>query len=280
MESTLGSTRHQVIEVDDSQMRLIAASAEVTVRELAEMIGGLAGTSIPVPRSEWTVGETGSHLAYAAIGWSIFARGLHYPHGDGTPQSFAEANEVGLMGFPERGGPQLAGHLLEGTKNFLAEVAVRPSDQPCFSPLGELSLGELTSYFLAHNLMHGCAVSVALGKDFLFRPEHLAQIWPFIRYAFQGHLVESAIFENLAVCVHFSVTDAFDFGVRFENGVVTIDPGNGLPADCHIEVDALHFFLVMIKMLTVREAVDLGRLTVSGPNPELAFKFTDFFFVP
>lgn len=280
METNSRSIDHPIVDVDDEQMYRIAASSKVTMEELAGMIGGLADTSIPIPRSEWTVGETGSHLAYAAIGWSIFARGLYYPHGDGTPQSFAEANEVGLMGFPERGGPQLAGHLLEGTNNFLNEVAVRPSDQKCFSPLGELSLGTLTSYFLTHNLMHGCAVSAALGKDFLFRAEHLAQIWPFVCYAFQGPLVESAAFAHQTACVQFNVTDAFDFGVRFENGEVTIDPGAGLPADCHIEVDALHFFLVMIKMLTVREAVDLGRLTISGPKPELAFKFTDFFFVP
>lgn len=172
MGSTLGSIQAPIIDVNDEQMHRIAATSKVTVEELAEMIGGLPDTTTPIPRSEWTVGETGSHLA---------------------------------------------GHLREGTKNFLA---------------------------------------------------------------FQGPLVESDTFANLSACVQFQVTDAFDFGVRFENGEVTIDPGTGLPADCHIEVDALHFFLVMIKMLTVREAVDLGRLKISGPNPELGYKFTDFFFVP
>jgi SCP-2 sterol transfer family protein len=264
----------------EEETRRIAEASKAIVDELAGMIGGLQDTSIPIPRSEWTVGETGAHLAYAAIGWSMFARGMFYPHGDGTPQSFADANEIGLMGFPERGGLQLAGHLLDGTRNFLAEVEVRPSDQNCHSPLGELPLGTLTSYFLAHNLMHGCAVSAALNEDFVFRAEHMPHIWPFICYAFQGPLVDPEALEGVSACVKFSLTDAFDFAIVFRNGEAAIVPEAGLPADCHIEVDAVHFFLVLVKLLSVQEAVDLGRLAISGPKPDLGLRFMDFFYVP
>jgi len=262
------------------ETRRIAEASKVTVDELAGMIGSLEDTSIPIPRSEWTVGETGAHLAYAAIGFSMFARGLFYPHGDGTPQSLADANEIGLMGFPERGGPELAGHLLEGTRNFLAEVEVRPSDQICHSPVGQLPLGTLTSYFLTHNLMHGCAVSAALSEDFVFRAEHMPHVWPFICYAFQGPLVDRDALEGVSARVKVSLTDAFDFAITFGNGEAALSLEAGGPADCQLEVDAVHFFLVLIKLLSVQEAVDLGKLTISGANPELGLRFMDFFYVP
>ncbi|MGQ0678106.1 MAG: SCP2 sterol-binding domain-containing protein [Actinomycetota bacterium] len=262
------------------EVALIAQSSLDVVEQLSGMIEQLADTSLPIPRSEWTVGETGAHLAYAAIGFSLFARGLVYPHGDGTPQSLAEANEVGLMSFSERNGAKLAGHLREGTRNFLKEVAVRPPDQICYSPVGELPLGTLSAYFLAHNLMHGCAVTAALSRDFLFRPEYLAQAWPFFCYAFRGPLVQSAAFAGKNECVQFQIADAFDFALSFKDGGTSVDPVPSQPADCVIELDALHFFLIFIKLLSVREVVNLGRATISGADPDLAYRFMDYFYVP
>src|SRR5918992_5746368 len=139
MEKPIGTRAAPPGEVPNvDEMERIAAAAHATVEELAEMIGKLEDTGVPIPRSEWTVGEAGAHLAFAAIGFSLFARGLYYPYGDGTPQGLAGANEEALYGFAERGGPELAAHLREGTRNFLAEVATRPPDQTCHSPLGEM----------------------------------------------------------------------------------------------------------------------------------------------
>lgn len=80
--------------------------------------------------------------------------------------------------------------------------------------------------------------------------EYQPQLAPFICSAFQGPLVESAAFDNLTVCVQFSLPDAFDFSVQFENREVAINPGVSSPANCHIELDALHFFLVTIELLS------------------------------
>lgn len=264
----------------EAEMDRIAAASRGTVEEIANMIGKLEDTGIPIPRSEWTVGETGAHLAFAAIGFSMFARGLYYPYGDGTPQGLADANEMSLLGFSERGGPELAAHLRQGTRNFLAELAVRPPDQECHSPVGVMSLGTLASYFLAHNLMHGVALSAALKEDFVFRAEHMPLIWPFVCYAFQGPLVEPEANVQLSACIEIGVRDAFDFAITFRDGKATFSSSATDTADCRIDADALHLFLVLIKVLTVQEAIDLGKFSVSGPNPELALRFMDFFYVP
>lgn len=244
------------------------------------MLANLDDTAIPIPRSEWTVGETGAHLAFAAIGFSMFARGLFYPYGDGTPQSLADANETALMGFTERAGPELAHHLLEATRNFLAEVGTRSPDQSCPSPLGEMPLGTLTSYFLAHNLMHGCAMSAALNEDFVFRAEHLPYVWPFLRYALEGPMIDPEALGDTSACVQVRVPDAFDFAISFSNREAKLLRSPPASVDCTIEVDAVHLFLILTKMLSVQEVIDLGRLTVSGPDPGLAVRFMDFFFIP
>jgi hypothetical protein len=281
METRTGILSGPPSEVPDAnEMDRIADASRGTVEEMADMIGRLEDTAIPIPRSEWTVGEAGAHLAFAAIGFSLFARGLYYPYGDGTPQGLADANEAALLGFSERGGPELAAHLREGTRNFLAEVAVRPPDQVCHSPLGEMPLGTLASYFLGHNLMHGVAVSAALDEDFVFRAEHMPLIWPFVCYAFQGPLVDPEAFAGVSACVEIGVRDAFDFAIVFRDGKATLSASAPGPVDCRIDADALHFFLVLIKVLTVQEAIDLGKFSISGPNPDLALRFMEFFYVP
>src|SRR5687767_1551974 len=172
--SELGSnpTREQI-------SRNTEAAREVVLK-VAGMLDGLADTSIPVPRSEWNVGEQGAHIAFANIGFGMFAMGLEYPYSDGTQAGLAEENEVSLIGFPERDGTALAQHLRTGVDNFVGAIKVGNPDQVVTTPLGRMPLGTLSSYFLIHNLMHGCAISSGLNRDFPFEPEHLPMLWPLI----------------------------------------------------------------------------------------------------
>ena len=171
--SSAGRTAIPALSTGADDMLRVGETARGVVEEIASMLQGVEDTSIPVPRSEWTVGDHGAHLAYTNIGFGMFAMGLEYPFGDGTRAGLAEANESFLYGFDERGGPELAQHLRVGVKNFLAQVAVQPPDKECFSPLGRMPLSTLTSYFLIHNLMHGAAISAGLNRPFPARPEHM-----------------------------------------------------------------------------------------------------------
>jgi hypothetical protein len=254
-------------------------AARGVVLKIADMLDGLSDTSIPVPRSEWNVGEQGAHIAFANIGFSMFAMGLEYPYSDGTQGSLAEENEVSLIGFPERDGTALAQHLRTAVNNFIGAVKAGHPDQEVSTPLGKMPLGTLTSYFLIHNLMHGCAISSGLDKDFPFEPEHLPMLWPLITAKF-NQFVNPSTSRGVEGTAHISVPGYLEATFTMHDGQLTIRPGLVGAADCRVEAEPTHFFLVLIKLLSVPEAIDLGHVKTSGANPFLFGRMMNAIDVP
>jgi hypothetical protein len=277
--SGAGRTAIPALSTGADDMLRVGETARGVVEEIASMLQGVEDTSIPVPRSEWTVGDHGAHLAYTNIGFGMFAMGLEYPYGDGTRAGLAEANESFLYGFDERGGPELAQHLRVGVKNFLAQVAVQPPDKECFSPLGRMPLSTLTSYFLIHNLMHGSAISAGLNRPFPARPEHMPMVWPLLVHAFPTFVTESSM-RGLLGCVHVHVKGVLDAVFEMDGSrLVLLDAPTG-SVDCYVEAEPVHYFLVMMKMLTVEEAVALEQISISGADPALFGRMMDAIDVP
>ncbi|HEX2052295.1 MAG TPA: hypothetical protein VHJ78_01035 [Actinomycetota bacterium] len=254
-------------------------AARSVVNKMADMLEGLPSTDIAVPRSEWTVGEHGAHIAFANIGFGMFAMGLEYPHGDGTRAGLAEANDIALVGFPERDGMALAQHLRTAVETFIAAVRAASPDEEVPSPLGWMPRGTLSSYFLIHNLMHGCAISSGLNKDFPFEPQHLQLVWPLIVHAFPSFVRADAA-RGVTGTVRVSAPGAFEGAFQMESSQLTVLPAPTGPVDCLVESEPTHLFLVMIKILTVQEAVDLGHMKVSGANPELFGRMMNAIEVP
>lgn len=250
----------------DDVDRNLAAAREV-VEQMAGMLEGLASTATMVPRSEWTVGEHAAHIAFTNIGFGLYALGAEYPYGDGTQAGLAEANEISLSGFPERDGAALAEHLRQGIETFARVARATPPDQQCPSPLGAMPMGVLTSYFLIHNLMHGCAISAGLNRDFPFEAEHLPMVWPMLMHTLPG-FVNSHI-QDLDGCIQITAGGGFESFWEIENGRVSVLLAPTRSVDCHVEGEPVHLFLVLIKMLTTAEAQELGHLRVSGSDPNL-----------
>ncbi len=253
-------------------------AAREVVLKIADMLDGLEDTDIPVPRSEWTVGEQGAHIAFTNIGFGMFAMGLEYPYGDGTKDGLAEANDIGLMSFPERDGTALAQHLRVGVHNFISAVSTSSVHQVCDSPLGAMPLGTLTSYFLIHNLMHGCAISFGLVEHFPFKAEHLEMVWPLVQHAFPNW-VNPSTSEGVTGSAQVVVGD-FEAVFRMENSELSVLPGDATPVDCVVEAEPTHFFFVLVKILTVQEAIDLGHMKVSGTDPDLFARIMNALDVP
>jgi hypothetical protein len=266
------------IDPADEMLRTGELGGQV-VEEIAGMLADLDDTSIPVPRSEWTVGDHGAHLAFTNIGFGMFAMGLEYPYADGTRAGFAEANEGSLFGFPERGGPELAQHLVTASQNFVAQLPGRSPDQDCFSPLGRMPLRTLASYFLIHNLMHGCAISSGLDRPFPVHPEHMPMVWPLMVHAFPNFVIENRI-RGLSGTVHVDVKGVLEAVFEMDGSELRLVDSLTGQVDCHVEADPIHFFLVAMKLLTVEEAIELEQISVSGNNPGLFARMMDALDVP
>lgn len=245
--------------------RNLDAAREVVDR-MAGMLENLQSTATMVPRSEWSVGEHAAHIAFANIGFGMFALGMEYPYGDGTQAGLAEANETSLIGFPEREGRALAEQLRQSVETFAQVAAGTPADKECPSPLGTMPLGVLTSYFLIHNLMHGCAIAAGLNRDFLFEAKHFPLVWPMVAHTLPS-FVNSSV-GGLAGCVQLR-TEGFESVLEVADSRLKVLPAPAGGVDCCVDAEPVHLFLVLIKMLTVEEAVDLGQMKLSGTNPDL-----------
>lgn len=261
--------------------QISAALVDVAGR-IAAMVRDLPDTAIPIPRSEWTVGEAAAHLAYTNIGLAIMARGLFVPYADGTRAGFAEANAAALDGYPDRDGALLAGRIVDGVRSFVAEAAAQPPGGTYETPMGTMDLDTFAAYVLTHNLMHGCQIADAVGAPYPFEPEHAAMVWRFLSHGIPVMFREEAAAElvpagaRVAVTVEGAVSGMLVFG----DGTVRVEPGAAGEADCHLSADPLTFFRVMLQLVDVPEAVERGGLRVWGPRPELGALLPSLYEVP
>lgn len=257
----------------------VSAAALTVAERIAGMVRDLPDTGIPIPGSEWTVGETAAHLAFTNIGVAIMARGLFIPYADGTREGFAAANADSLEGYPERDGAVLAGRIVDGMRAFLAEAAAQPPGDVYRTPMGAMDMDTFASYVLTHNLMHGCAMADGLRLPYPFEPGHAAMVWPFLSHAIPLMLDRNAA-RGLDACIELAVEGAFKGVLVFGGGKVTVKSTAPEPVDCFMSADPLTFFLVIFKLVSVADAVERGGLEIRGPRPELGTMLPSFYEVP
>jgi uncharacterized protein (TIGR03083 family) len=257
----------------------IGAALRSVGDRIAAMVRDLPDTAIPIPRSEWTVGEAAAHLAYTNIGLAIMARGLFIPYADGTRAGFAEANADALESYPDRDGALLAGRIVDGIRAFVAEAAAQPPGGSYQTPMGTMDLDTFAAYVLTHNLMHGCQIADAVRAPHPVEPEHAAMVWRFLAHMMPVVLDERAV-GALDACIELTVEGAFSGVLVFGDGTVTVEPTASGPVDCHLWADPVTFFRMMLQLVDVPEAVEQGGLRISGPRPELGAMLPSLYEVP
>ena len=262
------------VAVDTTQL---SASLVAVAERLAGMVRDLPDTDIPIPGSEWTVGEQAAHLAYTNIGLAIMARGLFIPYADGSSESFREANAGSLDGYPDRDGALLAARIVDGARAFVAEADVQPPGEVYQTPMGTMDLDTFRAYVLTHNLMHGCAMADGLGVPYPFEPHHAAMVWPFVSHALPIMLDERAGLEGT---IELTVEGSFSAAIVLGGGTVRVESMAPGPVDCFMSADPLTFFRVTLRMQSVADAVGRGTLKLRGPRPELGAKLPDHLDVP
>jgi len=243
------------------------------------MIRDLPDTAIPIPRSEWTVGDAAAHLAFTNLGLAMMARGLQIPYGDGTREGLADANEVALEGFGERDAGVLAKKIVDGARMVFVEAAAQPPDRVCFTPMGPMDVDGLTSYLLVHQVMHGSAIATALGAPWPFQPDDVELMWPFIAHVVP-RVVRPEASAGLTACFELHFGEGFGFAVMFDDGELTLARSPSRPVECRLSADPQTLLLVLVKILTAEEAFEGGDLTISGPRAELGTTLIDLFNIP
>src|ERR1043166_3211013 len=230
----------------------------------AAMVRDLPDLGIPIPHSEWTVGEAAAHLAFTTIGMAMMARGMVIPYGDGTREGLALATEVALEGFSERDGAVLAQRMVEATAMLFDEAAIQPPDRICTTPMGTMPVEGLTAYQIVHHSMHGSAIASALDADLPFDPEHVALMWPFLAPVLP-RITDPLASAGVSACFEVAFGDVLRFAVTFDDGEARVTPEPPREVDCLVAGDPQVLFLVMVKVATMQAAADVGEVALSGP---------------
>ena len=257
----------------------VQEAAETIASRVAAMVRDLPDVNIPIRNSEWRVSEAAAHLAYANLGMAMMARGLEIPHGDGTREGLAVANAVALEGYTERDGAILADRMVAAARMVFDEARSQPPDRICPTPMGPMPVATLTSYLAVHEAMHGSAIATAVGAPWPFDPEHVPMMWPFISYV-MPRVVDPVQVAGVTACYELHFGDAFTCALMIDDGSVEPALQPSRPPDCIVSGDAHALFLVIVRVLTMKDAVDAGELRLSGPNPGLGFIMADFFNIP
>lgn len=263
----------------EAEMDAVQQAAETIAGRVAAMVRDTPDVNIQIPHSEWRVGEAAAHLAFANLGMAMMARGLEIPYGDGTREGLAVANEIALEGFTEREGAVLADRMVAGARMVFAEARAQPPDRICATPMGPMPVATLTSYLAVHEAMHGSAIATAVGAPWPFDPEHLPMMWPFIAYV-MPKVVDPVELAGVTACYELQFGDAFTCALMIDDGEVVPALRPSRAPDCVVSGDAHTLLLVIVRVLTMKDAVDAGDLRLSGPNPGLGLRMADFFNIP
>ncbi|MFC8226468.1 maleylpyruvate isomerase family mycothiol-dependent enzyme [Streptomyces sp. NPDC057287] len=257
----------------------LADAIRTTAEDIAELLRGAPGTGGPVPRSTWTVGEAAAHLAQANELMADIAAGHPRSHGDGTPQSLAEANTQALAAFGEREAEPLAAMIVEQAVAYLDAAAERPADETLMTPLGPMTRAVLGSYLLTHMLGHGYDLARALRRPHMVEPARAGLALPFIIEA-MPRVTDAKSTAGLTARYAVRLRGGGCFGVTFDDGAVTA--GGRLPdrPDCTISIEPTTFLLMALGRCAPAGAMARGRVFAWGRKPWIGPRFPGYFRAP
>ncbi|MFB7733259.1 maleylpyruvate isomerase family mycothiol-dependent enzyme [Streptomyces sp. NPDC056112] len=256
----------------------LAEAIRETAGDIAALLRGAADPALPVPRSEWTVGEAAAHLALANELMADLARGRERPYGDGTPQSLAAANARALGGFEERRSEPLAAMIAEQAEAFLDAVDRAADDPALVTPLGPMGRATLASYLLTHMLGHGYDLARALGRPHMVDRARVGLCMPFMLLVMPRVTAASAAGKR--ACYTIRLRGGAAFGVALDDGAVHVTTGPAIRPDCTILIEPVAFLLIALGRLNPWRAISRGHVIAWGRKPWLAPRFPNLFTAP
>ncbi|NUP38396.1 MAG: maleylpyruvate isomerase family mycothiol-dependent enzyme [Streptomyces sp.] len=260
----------------------LAGAIRQTAADIAKLLKDASDTTVPVPDSQWTVGEAAAHLALANELMADLASGHTRPYGDGTPQSLAAANAQPLTVFAERRAHPLASMIAEQAAAFLDAADRAASDESApvlVTPLGPMDRHGLASYLLTHMLGHGYDLARALNRPHMIDRDRVGLCMPFM-LSVMPRVVDTAAIAGLSVRYAIRLRGGPAFGVSLDDGAVHVTPAPPGRPDCTILIEPVAFLLIALGRRNPWRAIGRGQVVAWGRKPWLAPRFPTLFTAP
>jgi uncharacterized protein (TIGR03083 family) len=242
-------------------------------------------------RSEWTVGDTASHLIFALRGFTDSAA-EHYDEWLATESQIpnlrttdrvAALNRVLIPNEPFRSPVQAGRDIAAGVDRFLSVTASLPPEQRIQTPwygVGEsLSVAEATCLLLGEQVMHGYDVARTLGRKWPITKSDALLVFGVVR-TMMPKIVDSPAMGKTRAKFKLHLGPRDSFVVNVADGKAVVEPDSGQHVQVHLAADPVALALVGYGRINQWSAIARGKLFAWGTKPWLAFRFKSFFCNP
>lgn len=254
--------------------------SKVVARRVGDLLRPLNDTSIPVPNSDWTVGETGAHLAFTKDLMARIAAGESLTYSDGTREGLAAANMETLGGFTERNGAVLAGMIESSVDAFFRAAGTLPAGTMKNTPAGTMPVDTFASYLLAHLMMHGEPMARALHRRSVMDRQSVLASMPFIIFSMERYVDPNSVKDLTASFALHLRGGGGTYYITFDQGKPSFTSTKVRRVDCHVSADPVALLKVGFRIIQQWGPIATFKLTTWGPKPWLAFRFAGLFLPP
>jgi hypothetical protein len=178
-----------------------------------------------------------------------------------------------LAEFDERDPTILADLMMVENRALIEEVSSRPPDEPYPWHAGlQLTMTQASAVALGEFLVHGFDLARALRRPWSIEGRHALLVINGVA-AILPAAVDPTHAEGFTASYELRLRGGAPFGMRFDHGALSIQPGAARRADCHISAEPAAFLLVSYGRVTPWRYVARGRLVAWGRRPWLAPRF-------
>jgi uncharacterized protein (TIGR03083 family) len=237
-----------------------------------ELLAGITDPGIPIPGSEWTVGEAAAHLAIGAEGYSEYARGLERRY----PVDLADvpgSHRRAFAAMPERDGGKLAEMLEAGIELFLDATDGQSAEDPLrWHGTLTLSCATTTCTLLGEQLLHGWDIAQTLGVPWEIGPAAARLVIAGVAPIFELRVNRSGGAEIEAE-YELAVEGGPQLFALFRHGRLSIGNSPSGTVDCRLGGGPVTWLLALYGRVPWDELLGTGKITVGGGDAELAARF-------
>lgn len=242
----------------------------LTPRTVA-LVASIPDLDVPMPRSEWTVGEAAAHLVFGAVDYSEHARGVKECYSIDPTGRVGDRHSLAAM--VQRDGHKLDAELQLGIGAFLDAIGGRAGgDLLPWHGGRSLPCATMTCLLIGEQLLHGYDIAQTLGAEWPIEtePARLAvqAVLPLL-----PALVDSEAATGVDATYELAVHGGPRVIARFRGGTGSIDPPEHGPIDCHLSGDPVTWLLALYGRVGWEELLRAGRVTVTDGDAALGAGF-------
>lgn len=238
---------------------------ELTPRSIA-LIGSIPDLNVPMPGSEWTLGEAAAHVVFGAELYAEYGRGAEWP----APidrADLAESHRRRVAELMPQGAGQLGADLRLGIDAFLTTTESRAAEDLLPWHQGPLPCATMTGLLIGEQLLHGYDIAQTLGAEWHIGDEP-ARLTVQAVLPILPALVDGEAAKSVDTTYELAVDGGPRVLARFRDGAVIISPVIiGAPEDadidCRLSGDPVAWLLALYGRADWEQLLCTGRVKVT-----------------